>query len=71
MEKSRVIISEIYLALLESAARHSVPFDGHGPEDHTLYSVFETRSDSWNDFPDHEGTCTCACCGTGQDGGTV
>jgi imidazolonepropionase-like amidohydrolase len=45
-----VVSSEIYLALLESAARHGLPIDGHAPEDHTSYSVFETRSDSWNDF---------------------
>jgi cytosine/adenosine deaminase-related metal-dependent hydrolase len=42
--------SEIYLALLDSAIQHGLPFDGHVPEDHTHYSVFETRSDSWNDF---------------------
>jgi len=42
--------SEIYLALLKSAVQHGLPFDGHAPEDHTHYSVFETRSDSWNDF---------------------
>jgi cytosine/adenosine deaminase-related metal-dependent hydrolase len=45
-----VVSSEIYLALLESAAKHGLPFDGHAPEDHTFSSVFETRSDAWNDF---------------------
>ncbi len=50
-----VISSEIYLALLESAAQHGLPFDGHAPEDHTFCPgntncVFETSSDAWNDF---------------------
>ncbi|UCF28947.1 MAG: amidohydrolase family protein [Chloroflexota bacterium] len=39
--------SDIYLALLESASRHSLPFDGHVPEDHTFCG---TGLDCWNDF---------------------
>lgn len=51
--KSHVVISsEIYLALLNSAAKHGLPFDGHTPID------LNTRdgdrvcdgSDCWNDF---------------------
>jgi len=47
-----VVSSEIYRALLESAAKHGLPFDGHAPEDHTRKdsSVFETKSDAWSDF---------------------
>ncbi len=50
-----VVSSDIYLALLESAAQHGLPFDGHAPEDHAFCPgnsncVFETRSDAWDDF---------------------
>ena len=50
-----VVSSEIYLALLEAAAKHGLPFDGHTPHDHIWCPsnpdcVFETGSDAWNDF---------------------
>jgi hypothetical protein len=50
-----VISSEIYRALLESSAKHGLPFDGHAPEDHIYCPdnpdcVCATRSDCWNDF---------------------
>jgi len=50
-----VFPSEIYMALLESAAIYGLPFDGHAPVDHIFCPddpdcVFETSSDAWNDF---------------------
>lgn len=46
--------SEIYLALLESAARHGLPFDGHVPYDHNSRNAELDRVcagvDCWNDF---------------------
>ena len=44
--------TEIYLALLESAARHGLPFDGHAPEDHNIRGSDRVcaGSDCWNDF---------------------
>jgi len=44
--------TEIYLALLESAAKHGLPFDGHAPEDHNIRGSDNicAGSDCWNDF---------------------
>ncbi len=49
-----VVSTEIFLALLESAAKHGLPFDGHAPHDHANCpsnpDCVLDRSDSWNDF---------------------
>jgi len=49
-----VISSEIYQALLESAARHGLPIDGHAPYDHANCpsnpDCVLDRSESWDDF---------------------
>jgi hypothetical protein len=49
--------SEIYLALLASAAKHGLPFDGHIPRDHTFCPdnsdtecVCATKQGCWDDF---------------------
>jgi imidazolonepropionase-like amidohydrolase len=52
-----VVSSEIYLALLASAAKHGLPFDGHMPRDHTYCPdnsdtecVCATKQGCWDDF---------------------
>ena len=44
--------TEIYLALLEFATKHGLPFDGHAPEDHNIRGSDPVcaGSDCWNDF---------------------
>ena len=42
--------SKVYVAILEAANRHGLPFDGHAPREQTPSVVFESRSDAWNDF---------------------
>jgi len=47
-----VISSEVFQALLNSAARHGLPFDGHVPIDHNSREQDRvcSGSDCWNDF---------------------
>jgi len=47
-----VISSEIFLALLESAAKHGLPFDGHVPIDHNFRDAERVCAGSacWNEF---------------------
>ena len=47
-----VISSEIFLALMESAARHGLPFDGHVPFDLNTRDAERVcaGSDCWNEF---------------------
>jgi len=47
-----VISSEIFLALMESAARHELPFDGHVPFDLNTRDAERVcaGSDCWNEF---------------------
>jgi imidazolonepropionase-like amidohydrolase len=50
-----VASSEVYLAIVESAAEYGLPFDGHAPDNLVqrwlgASSVSDTMSDSWNAF---------------------
>jgi hypothetical protein len=42
---------DIYLALLESANKHRMPFDGHIP---LTYTFCENKQNCWNDFRTHK-----------------
>jgi len=47
-----VVSSEIYQAIIKSAAQHSLPYDGHAPVDHNIHSSYRIceEQDCWNDF---------------------
>jgi len=51
--KAHVVFnSEVYLAIVEAAAQHNLPFDGHAPIDHNIHNSDRVcaESDCWNDF---------------------
>jgi imidazolonepropionase-like amidohydrolase len=51
--KAHVVVpSEIYLAVVESAAQHGLPYDGHAPVDHNIHSAYRVcdEEDCWTDF---------------------
>lgn len=47
-----VVSSDIYLAVVESAAQYGLPYDGHAPVDHNIHSSYRIceEEDCWNDF---------------------
>jgi hypothetical protein len=51
--KAHVVVStEVYRAIVESAAQHDLPYDGHAPVDHNIHSSHRVceEKDCWNDF---------------------
>ena len=47
-----VLSSEVYLAIVEAAAQHNLPFDGHVPIDHNIRNSDRVcaEADCWKDF---------------------
>jgi imidazolonepropionase-like amidohydrolase len=47
-----VVSSEIYRVVVDSAAQHGLPYDGHAPVDHNIHSSYRIcdEQDCWNDF---------------------
>jgi hypothetical protein len=47
-----VVSSEVYRTVVDSAAQHGLPYDGHAPVDHNIHSSTRVcaEADCWNDF---------------------
>jgi hypothetical protein len=47
-----VVSSEIYQAIVDSAAQYALPYDGHAPVDHNIHSSYRIceEDDCWDDF---------------------